>query len=199
MKHYYHPMSRGVTTDWMLHELDADHEQVVVDYMKDENNTAEFRAINPMGKLPALVDGDVVITEAAAICAYLADKYIDKGLAPALDSTERGRYYRYIIFPGNTIEPMFTVNQMEGVEYSPQSAGWGDMERVMASIESMTPAQDWVLGKSFSAADIVFGGTLDFSIQFGWVQEPTEKVQTYVKRLQQRPAYLETHPESWLI
>ena len=75
MKHYYHPMSRGVSTDWILHELDL--EQVVVDYMKDENYTSEFRAINPMGKLPVLVDGDVVITEAAAICAYLADKYID--------------------------------------------------------------------------------------------------------------------------
>lgn len=199
MKHYYHPMSRGITTDWMLHELGVEHEQVVVDYTKGENDTPEFRAINPMGKLPTLVDGDAVITEAAAICAYLADKYFDQGQAPALDSPERGRYYRYIIFAGNTLEPMFTVNQMEGVEYSAQSVGWGDMERVMTSVESMTPEQDWVLGKSFSAADVVFGGTLDFSIQFGWIKGPTEKLTAYVKRLQQRPAYLETHPESWLI
>ena len=74
MKHFYHPMSRAVTTDWLLTELDADHERVVVDYLAGENGTPEFRAVNPMGKIPALVDGDVVVTETAAICAYLADR-----------------------------------------------------------------------------------------------------------------------------
>jgi glutathione S-transferase len=199
IKHYFHPMSRAVTTNWMLQELDAPFEEVVVDYMQGDNLSSEFLAINPMGKLPTLTDGDVVITEAAAICAYLADKFIDKGMAPSLNSPLRGRYYRYILFSGNTMEPMFTVNQMEGATFNPQSVGFGDLERVMKTIEAMTPEKNWILGETFSAADVVFGGTLDFSLQFGWVKEPSERVANYVKRLQARPAYRATHPESWLI
>ena len=199
MKHYSHPMSRAVTTNWILQELGESCEQVIVDFMKGENKTAEFLAINPMAKLPTLTDGDVVVTEVAAICTYLADKFISKGLAPPVNSPLRGTYYRYIMFSGNTLEPMFTVNQMEGATYNPQSVGWGDMERVMKTIEVMTPEQNWVLGETFSAADVVYGGVLDFSVQFGWVKEPSDKVSSYIKRLQARPAYRETHPESWLM
>ena len=128
-----------------------------------------------MGKVPALVDGDIVVTESAAICAYLADKFIDKGLAPPLDSLERGKYYRYLFFPGTTLEPLLSTH-VQGFEATdPQSVGWGDLERGKAAIESMTPDSDWVLGERFSAADVVFGGTLDFSTQFQWM-EPSAKV-----------------------
>ena len=105
MKHYFHPMSRAVTTNWMLQELDVPFEEVIVDFIQGDNLKPEFLAMNPMGKLPTLTDGDVVITEAAAICAYLADKFIDKGMAPMISSPLRGRYYRYILFSGNTMEP----------------------------------------------------------------------------------------------
>ena len=170
MKHYYHPMSRAVTTHWMLTELEAPHEQIIVDFQAGENDTPEYRKINPMGKIPALVDGDVVITETAAICAYLADKFADKELCPPINSIQRGQYYRYLFFPGTTLEPMFTVNQADAPDFSPQSAGWGDMERCLATVESMTPENDWALGPQFTTADIVYGGTLDFAIQFGWYQ-----------------------------
>ena len=78
MTHYFNPMSRAVTTHWMLTELDVKHEQIVVDFMSGETSTPEFRAINPMGKIPVLVDDDIIITEVAAICAYLADKFPEK-------------------------------------------------------------------------------------------------------------------------
>lgn len=197
MKHYYHPMSRAVTTHWMLTELDAEYEQVVVDFTAGETSTPEYRAINPMGKIPALVDGDVVVTEAAAVCAYLADKYIDRGLAPPVGSVQRGRYYRYLFYPGAVLEPMFTFRQLKGVEVSPQSVGWGDPERCFATIESMTPEVDWVLGKQFTAADVVFGGTLDFAVQFGWIPQPTARVAAYVRRIKAREAYRLTHDPSW--
>jgi glutathione S-transferase len=190
-------MSRAVTTDWMLKELDAPHEQIVIDYTTGENNTATYRSINPMGKIPALVDDDAVVTETAAICAYLADKFSEKGLAPPLNSTERGRYYRYLFFPGTTLEPMFTFKQLGHADPEPNSTGWGDRERCLASMEAMTPESDWALHKQFTAADVVFGGTLDFAIQFGWLKEPSERVNAYVQRLRQRPAYRATHPESW--
>lgn len=197
MKHYYHPMSRAVTTHWMLTELEAEHEQIVVDFPAGENNKPEYRAINPMGKIPALVDGDVIITESAAICAYLADKFPDKGFAPPLNSPQRGRYYRYLFFPGTTLEPMFTFNQLGVKDYSPQSAGFGDMERCIAAVESMTPDNDWALGAAFTTADIVFGGTLDFSITFGLLPSPSDKVAAYVARIKSRDAYRQSHDSSW--
>lgn len=197
LKHYFHPMSRALTTHWMLTELEAEHEQVLIDFPGGENNNPEYRAINPMGKIPALVDGNVVITETAAICAYLADKFPDSGLAPPIESTQRGSYYRYLFYPGTTLEPMFTIRQMDVGDYSPQSVGWGDLERCLATVESMTPETDWALGKQFTAADVVFGGTLDFSMQFGWLESPSPKVAAYVKRIKARPGYRESHDSTW--
>lgn len=197
MKHYYHPQSRAVTTDWMLTELDVPHEQILIDYTAGENQQDDFLALNPMGKIPTLVDEGTVITEAAAICAYLADKYPEKGLAPAPNSPERGRYYRYLFYPGAVLEPMFTFNTIEGAEIPPQSAGWGDLSRCLSTIESMTPAAAWALGETFGTADIVFGGTLDFAMQFGWLNTPSTKVADYVKRLKARPAYRSSHDASW--
>ncbi len=197
MKHYYNPMSRAVTTHWMLTELGVAHEQVVVDFANGETATPEFRAINPMGKVPTLVDGDVVVTEVAAICAYLADKFPEKGLAPDPGSGERGRYYRYLFVPGTTLEPMFTVRSLGIQDYSAQSVGFGDLERCLATIEQMTPESDWAMGARFTAADIVFGGTVDFAVQFGWLTSPSAKVSAYVRRIKDRPAYQQSHDASW--
>ncbi len=192
VKHYFNPRSRACTTDWMLKELDAPHEQIVVDFVGGENNSPEFRAINPMGKVPALVDGDVVVTETAAICAYLADKFADKGFAPPPGSTERGKYYRYLFVPGTTLEPLFAVTSLGIDDIKPHSMGWGDLPRAMATVESMTPKAGWALGDQFTAADVVFGGTLDFSIRFNWTKA-SPKVAAYVERIRARPAYQATH------
>jgi glutathione S-transferase len=197
MKHYYNPMSRAVSTDWMLAELDAAHEQVLVEIVSGSIVAADYRDINPMGKVPALVDGDVVVTEVAAICAYLADKFHEKGLAPDLGSPERGKYYRYLFVPGTTLEPMFTLRTLNVGDYPVESTGFGDLERCMATIEEMTPETDWALGRQFTAADVVFGGTLDFAIKFGWIEAPSSKLTAYVRRLKDRPAYRQSHDESW--
>ena len=92
---------------------------------------------------------------------------------------------------------MFTVNQLDIPDYNPQSTGWGDLERCMATVESMTPEDDWALGTQFTAADVVFGGTLDFAIQFGWLNSPSPKVAAYVSRIKSRPAYRSSHDASW--
>ena len=197
MKHYFNPMSRAVTTHWMLVELGVEHEQIVVDLMSGEGKTPEFRSINPMGKIPTLVDDDVVVTEVAAICAYLADKYPEKGLAPPHGSKERGKYYRYLFVPGTTLEPMFTFNLLEVDDYSAESAGFGDLERCLATIESMTPEKAWVLGDQFTAADVVFGGTLDFAVQLGWLKSPSSKVTSYIRHIKNRPAYRQSHDPAW--
>jgi glutathione S-transferase len=192
MKHYFNPMSRAVTTDWMLKELDVPHERIVVDVSTGENNTPEYRKINPMGKVPALVDDETVVTEVAAICAYLADKFPEKRFAPKPNSIERGAYYRYLFVAGNTIEPAMSL-AASGIEHpQPSSIGWGDLPRVLATIEAMTPDVGWALGQQFTAADIVFGGLLDISLVFGWY-DASPKVSAYVERIRQRPAYQESH------
>jgi glutathione S-transferase len=197
MKHYFNPMSRAVTTHWMLTELDVEHEQIVVDFISGETSAPDFRIINPMGKIPALVDDGIVVTEVAAICAYLADRFPEKGMAPPLDSIERGKYYRYLFVPGTTLEPMFTFNLLNVKDYQANSVGFGDLERCLATIESMTPKTGWALGAQFTTADVVFGGTLDFAVQFGWIESPSAKVSAYVRRLKDRPAYVRSHDPAW--
>ena len=176
----------------MLRELDAPHERIVIDIQSGEQNTAEYRAINPMGKVPALVDGDAIVTEAGAICAYLADKFAEKRFAPALDSPDRGRYYRYLFFPGTTLEPLLSVTSLGIDDIKPHTMGWGDMPRAMAAIESMTPSAGWALGEQFSAADVVFGGSLAFFCGFK-MMTPSPKVAGYVERIKARSAYQESH------
>lgn len=192
MKHYFNPMSRGVTTDWMLRELDVPHEQIIVDFIAGENKSEEYRKINPMEKLPALVDGDLVVTEVAAICTYLADKFPEKGFAPDIGSAKRGSYYRYLFLTGNTLEPALSLAASEIEHPQPQSAGWGDIQRVLTTVEAMTPDTGWALGEKFSTADIVFGGTLDFSMVFNLI-EASPKVAAYVERIRARPAYRASH------
>jgi glutathione S-transferase len=192
MKYYFNPQSRAATTSWMLAELDVPCEAIHVDLGAGENATPEYRAINPMQKVPALVDGDVVVTESAAICAYLADKFADKGLAPAITSKDRGRYYRYLFFPGTTLEPLLTAELLGFEVANPASVGWGDIERGLMAVESMTPEVDWILGRQFTAADVVFGGTLDFALNLDWMKV-SPRVRAYVERLRERPAYRTSH------
>ena len=112
----------------------------------------------------------------------------DRGLS----SAERATYYRYLFVPGTTSEPLFALTSLGITHPNPGSAGWGDLERVMATVESMTPETGWALGEQFTAADVVFGGLLDFSIRFGWMQA-SQKVAAYVDRIRARPAYQATH------
>ena len=192
MKHYYNPMSRSVTTDWILKELDIKHEQIAIDFTKNTPELLQLRQINPMGKLPTLVDGESVVTEVAAICAYLADKYPEKKLAPEINSIQRAAYYRYMFIAGSTIEPALTLAASKIEHPNPETAGWGDISRVITTVETMTPEIGWALGEQFTAADIVFGGLLDSSITFGTL-EASPKVAAYIARIRQRPAYREAH------
>lgn len=192
MQHYFNPMSRAVTTDWMLKELNINYEQVDVDFSVNSPELIQLQQINPMRKLPTLVDGEVVVTEVAAICAYLADKYLEKKLAPEINTVNRATYYRYLFVAGNTIEPAFSLASCDIEHPNPATAGWGDISRVISTIESMVPETDWVLGEQFTAADVVFGGLLDSLVMFSSLN-PSKKVVTYITRLRRRSAYKEAH------
>lgn len=189
MKHYFHPMSRSTTTDWMLRELQVPHERITIDLTSGKNRQPDFLKVNPMGKLPALEDNGVVITEVAAICTYLADKFIEKGLAPSHGSIERAHYYRLLFLAGNTVEPALTLIANGVKHLDAKSTGWGDMLRVLATLEDVIPQDGWLLGSQFSTADVVLGGLLDSILTFTQIEVPYN-VATYVERLRIRPAYI---------
>lgn len=184
---HYHPYSRAAGSLWALEEAGVPYELKVVDIMKGAQKQPAFTAINPMGKLPTLVDGDVVVTEAAAIALYLADRYAPGRLAPALDDPRRGTYLRWSFFAPSVIEPA-VMAKGAGWEVKEVSAGWGNHASMLAAAESAIAKGPFLLGEQFSMADVVFGGTLRFMMMFKQI-EPTATFNAYVARLDARPAY----------
>ena len=139
-----------------------------------------------MGKLPTLTDGEVVVTEAAAIYLYLADRYAPGKLAPAIDDPLRATYLRWSLFSPSVIEPGATAKLYKW-ETKPGQVGWGDFESMVKSMDHAVADKQFILGDTFSMADVVFGGTVRFMLQFKML-EPTPTLTGYVDRLNQRPA-----------
>lgn len=184
---YYHPYSRAAGTLWALEEVGVAYDLIVTDITNGAQKGPDLVTKNPMGKLPTLVDGDLVVSEAAAIALYLADRYAPGRLAPALDDPQRGTYLRWSLFAPSVIEPA-VMAKASGWEVKEVSAGWGRYDTMIASAESAIAGKDFVLGGTFSMADVVFGGTLRFMMDFKQI-EPTPIFTAYVERLNARPAY----------
>lgn len=183
---YHHPFSRAAGTVWALEELGEPYKLEWVDIHKGGQKTPEFLALNPMGKLPTLTDGDAVITEAAAICLYLADRYALGRLAPRLEDPKRATYLRWSLFAPSVIEPG-SLAKLGKWEFKPGQAGWGDHESMIRAMESALEGRDYILGSEFSMADVIFGGTLRFMLRFNMI-EPRPLFTAYAERLGQRPA-----------
>jgi glutathione S-transferase len=184
---HYHPYSRSAGTLWALEEVGVPYELAMVDILKGEQKSPALLALNPMGKLPTLQDGDVVVSEAAAIALYLADRYASPRLAPALDDPRRGSYLRWAFFAPSVIEPAVMARAGKW-EVNEGSAGWGNTESMLAATHSAVAGKPFVLGDSFSMADVVLGGTLRFMFEFKMI-EATPELSAYVERLDERPAY----------
>ncbi len=183
---YHHPYSRAANAIWMLEELGIDYQLRFVDVLKGAQKAPEILALNPMGKLPILTDGDVVVTEAAAIGLYLADRYSLGKLAPAPDDPARAAYLRWSFFAPSVIEPG-TMAKSSGWQFKPSQAGWGSYESMIAAMESAVAGRNYVLGDRFSMADAIFGGTIRFMLRFKII-EPTPTFVAYAERLAARPA-----------
>lgn len=183
---HHHPFTRAATAVWMLEEVGVDYELRYVDIMAGEQKKPEILALNPMGKLPILTDGDVVVTESAAIGLYLADRYAAGRLAPALDDPARGTYLRWSLFAPSVIEPgaMAKLAQWPAKE---GQVGWGSHEAMLAAMESAVAGRTFILGDTFSMADVIFGGTLRYMLEFKMI-EPRPVFTSYAERLAQRPA-----------
>ncbi len=183
---YHHPYSRAAASVWPLEEVGVDYQLEWTDIQKGEQKHDSFLAKNPMGKLPTLVDGDTVVTEANAIALYLADRYAPGTLAPALDDPRRGTYYRWICFAPSVIEPAATANMYKW-EAKPGQVGWGTLADTLKAIDHALASGPYILGGSFSMADVVFGGTLRYMTMFKMI-EASPLVAAYLERMNQRPA-----------
>ena len=184
IKLYFNPRSRAVTSRWMLDECGADYELVHIDFEKREQKGPEFLAINPAGKLPALVDGDTRLFETAAIIIYLADKFPEAKLAPAIDAPERGRYLSLIVYSVAQAEPAMGDVLLKIPPSS--SRGWTDWETSLDVMEKELGDGPYLFGDWFTAADVSIGSLLSWRQMFaGPTGRPT--LDAYVKRLSERP------------
>jgi glutathione S-transferase len=183
---YHHPFSRAAATLWTLEEIGQPYELQFVDITKGAQKLSPVIELNPMGKIPVLVDGDVVVTENAAIALYLADRYALGRLAPRPDEPRRGTYLRWSLFAPSVIEPG-SMAKAAGWQFKPGQAGWGDHAAMVNAMEHAIAGRDYVLGDTFSIADVVFGGTIRFMLQFGML-EASPTFTAYAQRLGARPA-----------
>lgn len=182
---YHHPFSRAAATVWALEELGQPYELRFIDMMKGGQKSPTFLAINPMGKLPTLTDGEVVVTETAAIALYLADRYSLGTLAPKLDDPKRGTYLRWSVFAPSVIEPGLMARAGKW-DFKPAAAGWGDHDAMLQAMEAAIVG-DYILRDTFSMADVIFGGTLRYMLMFGMLEKRPAFV-AYAERLAARPA-----------
>ncbi|MGZ8313001.1 MAG: glutathione S-transferase family protein [Allosphingosinicella sp.] len=185
---YTNPMSRGRIARWMLEEVGEPYETVLLDYGTTMKG-ADYLAINPMGKVPAIRHGDVVVTETAAICAYLADMYPDRGLAPPSGNQMRGPYYRWLFFAAGPLEAAVTAKSMGLLAPADKKAmaGYGSFDDVIATLETAVAAGPYICGDQFTAADVYVGAQIGWGMMFGTL-EKKPVFSEYFDRLQARPA-----------
>ena len=184
---YTNPHSRGRMVRWMLEETNIEYDTAIVEW-GPPMNTPEYLAINPMGKVPAIVHGDVVVTECAAICAYLADAFPEARLAPELD--DRGSYYRWLFFAAGPVEQAVT-NKALKVELTTKRqeamVGYGNLSRVQDALEQALKHSPYIAGEKFTAADVYVGSHVYWALKFGSL-ESRPAFTDYATRLGEREA-----------
>jgi len=184
---YTNPQSRGRTARWMLEEIAKPYRAEIVDYgvMK----SPDYLAVNPMGKVPALRHGETLVTESAAICAYLADAFPAAGLAPPHGSRLRGPYYRWMFFAAGPLEASITDKAL-GVTIRPEQVrmvGYGTREQTLAALEDHLKRSEYIAGDRFTAADVYVGSHVGFGLMFGTIDK-RPAFERYWALLSARPA-----------
>jgi glutathione S-transferase len=184
---YTNPMSRGRIARWMLEEVGVPYQTELLDY-DTSMKSPEYLAINPMGKVPAIRHGDTVVTECAAICAYLADAFPEAGLAPPANA--RGNYYRWLFFTAGPLEAA-VANRFLGIEPTAEQqrmVGYGSMAKVLDTLEKAVAGGTYIAGSEFSAADVYVGSQIGWGLQFGTIDKRDAFVR-YWERVSDRQAH----------
>ncbi|MGH6831165.1 MAG: glutathione S-transferase family protein [Methylocella sp.] len=183
---YTNPQSRGAVVRWMLEEVGAPYETQVLDY-GTTMKAPDYLAINPMGKVPAIKHGHTVVTECAAICAYLADAFPDAGLAPPLN--ERGDYYRWLFFAAGPTEAAIMDRHLGVTPTDEQQrrVGYGSYDAAIAALEAAVTGRQFIAGDRFSAADVYVGSQIGWGMMFGTIDK-RPAFEKYWEGISNRPA-----------
>lgn len=184
---FHAPHSRSGITRAMLEELGAPFDLVTLDLQRNEQRSDDYLAINPMGKVPAIRHEGMLVTEQPAILMYLADLYPEKNLAPSLGDPLRGPYLRWMVFYGSCFEPAITDLSLKRAPAPQMQSGYGTYEDVMGVLAEQLQQGPWLLGDRFTAADVLWGGALNYGMVFKLVPE-LPVFRAYVERVQSRPA-----------
>ena len=188
MKLFWAPQTRAIRAIWMLEEAGVDYDLELVDIRAaDRRDSEEFLAASPMGKVPALVDGEAGMAESAAICLYIADRYCPGQLAPAIDDVQRGRFLYWLTYTPVVVEPAMTekFNEVEAVRVR---NGWGDFDTMIETFDDGLQDRNWILGEQFTAADVMLGSSAIFLRQFNMLPD-TQNIGAYADRCVARDAY----------
>jgi len=185
---FHAPQSRSGGVLVLLEELGADYELHVLDLRHGEQRKDAYLAVNPMGKVPAIVHDGALVTEQGALYAYLADLYPETGLAPAIGERERGPYLRWLFFYGSSFEPAIVDRSMKREPAPPSTCPYGDYETMLKTLTDQLARGPYLLGDRFSAADVLWGGALRWTTRFKLVPE-LPVVADYVARVTARPAF----------
>jgi glutathione S-transferase len=185
---YTHPMSRGRIARWMLEEVGRPYRTEILEF-GTTMKAPEYRAINPMGKVPALRHNQTIVTECAAICAYLADAFPEVHLAPAPGDAARGPYYRWLFFGAGPVEAALTNKSLgfETPEAMAGRVGYGNLTAVLNTLDDALSQTEYLAGDRFSAADVYLGAQIGWGMMFGNI-EKRPVFESYCQRINQRPA-----------
>jgi glutathione S-transferase len=188
MQLYWAPRSRSFSALWLMEETGQPYERVLIDIRTGAQRSPDYLAINPMGKVPALKDGEATLAEAAAICAYVAERYPEARLAPRLGSPLRAKYLYWLFFAPGCIEPAM-VQIATKIEMNSVAAGWGDAQRVFDVLDAALAKGPWILGGDFSASDIAIGAALNFAVRLFRMVPSRPSFDAYIARCMARPAF----------
>ena len=186
---FHIPNSRSSGALTLLEELGAPYELRVMNMQAGEQRQAAYLSVNPMGKVPAILHGDILVTEQVAVYLYLADLFPAAGLTPAVGERRRGAYLRWMAFHASCFEPAVVDRAMKREPGPPAMSPYGDFDSVMSALNGQLQAGPFMLGQEFSVADVLWGSALAWTTMFGLVPE-TPEIKAYISRVTSRPAAL---------
>lgn len=189
MKFYWSPRTRAVRIAWLLEELGQPYERVAID-IHDEAARADpdFRAVSPMGKVPALEDGPVKLWDSGAICVYLADAYPQGGLGVPIGDPSRGAFLQWAMYVNSVMEPA-VGERFSGAEVNPLRNGFGSFDLMISTLEKALAQGPWILGERFTAPDVLLGAGVHFIQLFGVLPAGQPAIEGFIERCRARPAF----------
>lgn len=189
MKFYWCAKTRAFRIAWLLEELGQPYERIPIDIRTPvAQRPAHFLAVSPMGKVPALEDGEACLTDSGAIALWLAERFPQAGLAPPAGTPARARWLQWLLFTNTVVEPAM-AEKFAGLEPRPSSYGWGSFDLMLDAFrKQLSSTGPWILGEAFSSADVLMGTSALYLVQFGLVKGDAV-LEGYVERCQARPAF----------